>query len=85
LHQVGDLFELNVKVWCQKVKSCDFYVSHFLMQTQWRTPYDIRNLLYFVDGYVYLLARAVKIVYISIAGEFLAAVQVFASSIFLIT
>jgi len=20
LHQVGDLFELNVKLWCQKVK-----------------------------------------------------------------
>jgi len=32
LHQIGDLFELNVKLWCQKVKTfsvgCPFNKSH---------------------------------------------------------
>jgi len=28
LHQVGDLFELNVKLWCPKVKVYLFSVSH---------------------------------------------------------
>jgi hypothetical protein len=28
LHQVGDLFELNVKFGCQKVKSLHQYVLH---------------------------------------------------------
>ena len=27
MHQVGDLFELNVKLWCQKVKELTVYVK----------------------------------------------------------
>jgi hypothetical protein len=28
LHQVGDLFELNIKLWCQKVKLQKNYFCH---------------------------------------------------------
>jgi len=27
LHQVGDLFELNVKLWCQKVKQAQVWTN----------------------------------------------------------
>jgi len=29
LHEVGDLFELNVKLWCQKFNCCHFVVLRF--------------------------------------------------------
>jgi len=28
LHQVGDLFELNVKFWCQKVHADETVIAH---------------------------------------------------------
>jgi len=32
LHQAGDLFELNVKLWCQKVKGYNIHLKQLLMQ-----------------------------------------------------